>query len=88
MIHLLVLKVILEIGWDVAFNQDPGPIYRAKIRKNKIQVYEMCGFKIENESKDLFQKTRNPLTEKMTLEKMILLIEKISVQKNLTPIGT
>ena len=26
-LHLLVLKVILEIGWDVAFNQDPGPIY-------------------------------------------------------------
>ena len=37
-LHLLVLNVILEIGWDVAFNQDPGPIHRAKIRKNKIQV--------------------------------------------------
>ena len=35
---------LLEIGWDVAFNQDPGPIYRAKIRKNKIQVkkYMKC----------------------------------------------
>ena len=48
-------------------------------------VYEICGSAIENESKDLFQKTRNPLTEKNDRRKMILLIEKISVQKKLIP---
>ena len=41
-LHLLVLKVILEIGWDVAFNQDQGPIYRAKIRKNTSKNYMKC----------------------------------------------
>ena len=59
----------------------PGPIYRTKVRKNKIQVklYEICGFKTENESKDLFQKTLTEMNDPrkmMLLEKMIVSVQK------------
>ena len=45
--------------------QDQSIGQKSEKIKYKQKLYEMCGFKIENESKDLFQKTRNPLTEKM-----------------------
>ena len=61
------------------FNQDQS--IGQKSEKNKIQVklYEICGFRIENKSKDLFQKTLEEINDPrkmMLVEKMIVSVQK------------
>ena len=59
----------------ISLVQKHAPYYKASLTflsKLGVTLYMKFvpyGFKIENESKDLFRETKNPQTEKMTLEK-------------------